>query len=61
MSKYIKHPISPCQGCTDRRLGCHNECDKYIKYKQDFEEWKQTTKPYKRQYVKESDTNEEKM
>lgn len=23
---------SPCKNCTDRKMGCHSECSKYIKY-----------------------------
>lgn len=23
---------APCKNCTDRQLGCHDTCDKYIEY-----------------------------
>lgn len=23
---------SPCKGCTERYVGCHSECEKYITY-----------------------------
>lgn len=25
--------VSPCMGCTDRAVGCHGKCEKYIAYK----------------------------
>lgn len=24
----------PCHGCTDRRVGCHGECQRYKEYKE---------------------------
>lgn len=27
---------SPCLDCTDRHVGCHSECDKYLSYKIDM-------------------------
>lgn len=26
--------IYPCKDCTDRTLGCHSICDKYISFKE---------------------------
>ena len=56
MTKYIKHPISPCtKDCEERKVGCHSKCIKHYKYKKALAEWKRATKPYMRKYVKESD------
>lgn len=24
---------APCKGCTDRKIGCHSKCTKYMKFK----------------------------
>ena len=29
--------ISPCKDCEDRRLRCHCNCDRYLKYKADVD------------------------
>ena len=34
-------PPSPCKDCSDRYLGCHAECIKYIDFKQRSEVVKQ--------------------
>ena len=26
-------PKAPCQGCTDRALGCHSTCEKYKEFR----------------------------
>ena len=26
-----------CQGCTERRLGCHSECERYAIYREHME------------------------
>lgn len=31
-----KDTKSPCKGCDDRYVGCHGECDKYVKKEYDF-------------------------
>ncbi len=28
---------SPCLGCKDRFIGCHSKCDKYIKYRNEYD------------------------
>ena len=28
---------NPCNGCTDRKVGCHSGCEREAKYKADFE------------------------
>lgn len=32
-------PQPPCLGCLDRYLGCHEKCDKYLKYKKELAEF----------------------
>ena len=27
-------PKAPCLNCSDRRLGCHSKCDKYIWFRE---------------------------
>ena len=29
---------SPCKDCPDRRVLCHSECEKYIKYRSKLDE-----------------------
>lgn len=29
--------ITPCKNCEDRHMGCHSECERYAKYKQECE------------------------
>lgn len=29
----MKNTTYPCKGCTDRYVGCHSECKKYIEVK----------------------------
>lgn len=35
MSKQLKISIldSPCHNCSERRPGCHSECDRYISFR----------------------------
>jgi hypothetical protein len=28
-------PIAPCKDCTDRHVGCHGKCKKYIDWKEE--------------------------
>ena len=30
--------LSPCYGCEERKLGCHNRCDKYKEYRTKYDE-----------------------
>lgn len=30
-------PKVPCKGCSDRKVGCHSDCEKYLKYKAEME------------------------
>lgn len=32
---YKANTISPCYRCIDREIGCHSNCMKYAKFKQD--------------------------
>ena len=27
----------PCKGCSDRRVGCHGDCQKYSEYKAELD------------------------
>lgn len=29
--------VNPCKGCTERKVGCHSQCDKYITWKEDWD------------------------
>lgn len=29
--------ICPCKGCTDRKIGCHSKCSKYIEWKTEWD------------------------
>jgi len=35
----MKEPKAPCYGCTDRKVGCHSKCEKYIQFHKDRYEW----------------------
>lgn len=32
--------IVTCRNCPDRHIGCHGECEKYLKAKQEYEAMK---------------------
>ena len=32
--------ISPCKDCTDRYVGCHADCEKYLAWKAEWNEYK---------------------
>lgn len=36
----MKQPESPCLGCTDRAIGCHIVCGKYISFSKLCEEFR---------------------
>ena len=29
--------MTPCKNCTDREIGCHSSCMKYIHYREDID------------------------
>ena len=31
-NKGVDTMICPCKGCTDREIGCHSKCSKYINW-----------------------------
>ena len=33
-------PMSPCLGCKERYIGCHDRCDAYLEYKKLLAEYK---------------------
>lgn len=37
--EFIKEPQPPCKDCTKRHFKCHSECDEYIQFKKDREEF----------------------
>ena len=43
----MSKPQSPCYKCSDRNLGCHATCDKYIKFRKDCDEYNQMIKDIK--------------
>ena len=36
-NKGVDTMICPCKGCTDREIGCHAKCSKYIKWKTEWD------------------------
>lgn len=34
----IKQPNAPCKNCSDRVVGCHAKCEKYIAWKNNYQE-----------------------
>ena len=30
-------PSVPCKNCSDRKVGCHSDCEKYLIYKNEME------------------------
>ena len=35
-------PQSPCKGCQERHLACHDSCEKFGKYREELSEYKKT-------------------
>lgn len=33
---------NPCKGCTERNIGCHSECQKYIDFRTKLDEYNNT-------------------
>lgn len=31
----MKEPSAPCKDCKDRKLHCHDKCEKYLTFKKD--------------------------
>ena len=40
--------LSPCMGCTERNLACHDNCEKYKEWKSAFDDDKQKHKEDKK-------------
>ena len=40
--------FSPCKDCIDRELGCHVVCEKYKKFRKEYEEEKEKILAIKR-------------
>lgn len=40
----MKSKFSVCYQCTDRRLHCHNDCEKYLDEKRQHQQMKQQSK-----------------
>ena len=38
--------ISPCRGCSDRHIACHDKCEKYKAWKSQLEEVNKRSKEY---------------
>lgn len=34
-------PSAPCKDCSNRKIGCHANCSRYIEYKTQLEQYKQ--------------------
>ena len=35
----MKEPSAPCKNCQDRKLHCHDRCEKYLAFKKDHAEY----------------------
>lgn len=35
----MQRPTSPCHHCSDRVVGCHGKCEKYIAFRKEREEY----------------------
>ena len=51
--------LSPCKGCTERHLACHDSCPKYKEWKDffDTEKRKYQADKYKRKVLQEVENN----
>ena len=38
MSGLIKRMDAPCKGCTDRKQGCHGQCEHYKAFRETMDE-----------------------
>lgn len=38
----MREPKSPCKDCSDRQIGCHSECEKYISWRAEHEKVSET-------------------
>jgi hypothetical protein len=36
-NKGVDTMTCPCKGCTDREIGCHSKCSKYIEWKSEWD------------------------
>lgn len=51
--------LSPCKGCTERHLACHDSCPKYKEWKDffDTDKRKYQADKYKRKVLQEVENN----
>lgn len=40
--------ISPCKGCEDRQIACHDKCAKFAQWKAEFQRLQAAEKEYKK-------------
>ena len=43
-----RKPQSPCRDCSDRQVGCHSDCEKYILWKTDHDKVSEAIRADKR-------------
>ncbi len=43
-------PMSPCQFCPDRYVGCKSSCDRWGRYSSEFTEYKAVVNAAKKRY-----------
>lgn len=36
----IKQPVAPCEGCEDRYILCHADCEKYKNYRAEQDKYR---------------------
>lgn len=41
---------APCLGCSDRCIGCHSSCTKYIEWKRDIDKENETIRKNRVEY-----------
>ena len=44
-----------CKGCTDRKVGCHAECERYKQWKKEYNEQAKIIKRNRHQYQFQSE------
>ena len=47
----IRQPKFPCQVCTERTVGCHSSCERYISVKAAYDAEKAENKKVKDQHI----------
>ena len=38
---------SPCKGCSDKCMGCHSDCEKYLSFREELDEYNEAIRKNK--------------